>query len=119
MANKKPKKGPRQKALPGMSDRKLKDLHDAALAYAEARDERMTLSVAEVDAKKLLLVLMKKHKKEHYEYEGVVIDVVHEKENVKVRIKSAEEGQEEQVAEDAREGPSVVSGKDAAAGDSE
>lgn len=95
------KKGPRQKALPGMDDRRLNDLHETAISYAEIRDQRMGLSVQEVDAKKTLLVLMKKHKKEHYQYQGVIIDIVHEKENVKVKIKvDGGEDQEDQVKQD-------------------
>ena len=83
-------KGPRQKDLPGMSDRKLAKLHDAAMSYAEVRDKRMALSADEVELKGQLLDLMKLHKREHYEYGGVVIDIVHEKENVKVKVRKNE-----------------------------
>lgn len=79
-------KAPRQKPLPGMSDRKLTKLHNTAMEYAELRDQRMAIGAQEVEKKGQLLDLMKIHKKEHYEYGGVIIDVVHEKENVKVKI---------------------------------
>ena len=79
----------RQEDLPEMADRKLKDLHEAALDYAEKRDERMALSVEEVELKQRLLKLMHKYKKEQYDFEGVHIEIVHEDETVKVRVKSA------------------------------
>jgi len=80
------KKTPRQKPLPGMQDRKLTKLHNTAMEYAELRDQRMALGAQEVEKKGQLLDLMKAHKKEHYEYGGVVIDIVHESENVKVNV---------------------------------
>jgi len=76
----------RQEALPGMEDRKLKDIHEAALNYADLRDARIEASGPEVDAKATLLQLMKKHQLEHYKFNGVEVDLVHEKENVKVKV---------------------------------
>lgn len=87
---------PKQEDLPGMSDRKLKDLHDCALEYAEKRDERQALLMEEVELKGKLLTLLKKHKMEHYEYEDVVIDLVHEEETVKVKIKRAKSEDEDE-----------------------
>lgn len=81
----------RQEDLPGMENRRLKDLHEAALDYAEKRDERMALSVEEVELKQRLLKLMHKHKLENYDFEGVHIELVHEEETVKVRVKAAKE----------------------------
>lgn len=78
---------PKQADLPGMSDRKLKDLHECAEEYADKRDARQEIGRKEVELKTRLLGLLKKHKLEHYEYEDVTIDLVHEEETVKVRIK--------------------------------
>ncbi len=89
----KPKK-PKQQRLPGVEN-KLADLHSCALDYADKRDERQACLVDEVELKTKLLGLMKKHKLEHYEYEDVNIDIVHEEETVKVRIKHAKEDSEE------------------------
>lgn len=77
----------RQERLPGTGDAKLADLHKAALDYADIRDQRQALTNEEVELKGRLLELMHKHKKEEYVYEDVSIRVVHEEENVKVRIK--------------------------------
>ena len=85
------KKGPRQQRLPEMEDSKISVLEDCALSYAEARDERMGLSQREVELKGKLLDLMKAEKKEHYKRGNIKIDIVHEKENVKVKIKAATE----------------------------
>lgn len=88
-------KSSKQEALPGMADRKLKDLHDAAISYAEKRDERQQLLAEEVELKGKLLDLMHKHKKEEYTYEDVHISIVHEEETVKVKIKKAKESDDE------------------------
>lgn len=90
------KKGPRQQRLPAMEDSKISVLEDLALSYAEVRDERMGLSKSEVELKGKLLDLMKAQKKEHYHRGNIKIDVVHEKENVKVKVKAASEGDEEE-----------------------
>ena len=82
----------RQTELPGMSDRKLKDLHEAAFVYADARDARVKATAPEVEAKTKLLELMKKHKLEHHKFDNVAVDLVHEKENVRVRIEPLEDG---------------------------
>ena len=89
-----PKKA-RQKRLPGMADAKLEALHNAALSYAEIRDQRQALTKQEVDLKGSLLTLMHKHKKDHYEYNGVTVDLVAEQETVKVRVKKAKQDPDE------------------------
>jgi hypothetical protein len=83
------KKKGRQERLPGMKDAKLEALHNAALSYAEIRDQRQALTKQEVELKGSLLTLMHKHKKDHYEYNGVTIDLVAEQETVKVRVAKA------------------------------
>lgn len=92
---------PRQKQLPGMTDRKLAALHDAALSYAEIRDQRQGLTKRESELQKELLSLMHKAKKEHYEYAGVSCDLVVEKEKVKVRVRSAKADDEPEEIEEA------------------
>ena len=86
---KKSAKKVRQKRLPGMQDSKLEALHNAALSYAEIRDQRQALTKQEVELKGSLLTLMHKSKKDHYEYNGVTVDLVMEQETVKVRVKKA------------------------------
>jgi hypothetical protein len=88
-AKKKSAKKGRQKRLPGMADAKLEALHNAALSYAEIRDQRQALTKQEVELKGSLLTLMHKSKKDHYEYNGVTIDLVAEQETVKVRVAKA------------------------------
>jgi len=89
------KKGPRQQYLPEMEDNKISVLEDLALSYAEVRDERMGLSKQEVELKGKLLDLMKAQKKEHYHRGNIKIDIVHEKENVKVKVKTGQEEEDE------------------------
>jgi len=100
-AKKKSAKKVRQKRLPGMADSKLEALHDAALSYAEIRDQRQALTKQEVELKGSLLTLMHKHKKDHYEYNGVTVDLVAEQETVKVRVKKAkvDDDEPEEVSE--------------------
>ena len=90
-AEKEVKKGARQQRLPEMEDNRISVLEDLALSYAEVRDERMGLSKQEVELKGKLLDLMKAQKKEHYHRGNIKIDIVHEKENVKVKVKAASE----------------------------
>ena len=94
-AKKKSAKKGRQKRLPGMADAKLEALHNAALDYAEVRDKRQELTKEEVALKGTLLTLMHKHKKDHYEYNGVTIDLVTEEETVRVRVKKAKADDDE------------------------
>jgi hypothetical protein len=81
---------PRQARLPEMDDAKIEELHDAALSYASIRDRRQALTTQEVDLKQDLLRLMKSHQKEKYHYNGVEIEITHEEESVKVRVKKKE-----------------------------
>lgn len=93
----KEKKG-RQEALPGMESRKIKALQDAALDYAEIRDQRQALTAQEVELKGKLIDLMHKYDKETYTYQGVTITLIHEEESVRVKVakqKSEEDETEE------------------------
>ena len=93
MARKQPsseeKKTPRPQTLPGMEDAAIEVLEEKALQYADVRDSRISLSQQEGELKGELLTLMKAQKREHYEHGNIVIDVVHEKENVKVKVKAS------------------------------
>lgn len=83
---------PKQKNLPGMEDAKLEKLHELADEYVDVRDKRMALNAEEKPIKEALLKLMKTHKKTHYQYNGLTIDVIHENEKVRVKLhKDAEE----------------------------
>ncbi len=94
------KKGPRQASLPGLEDRAIRTLNDAALAYDEVKKERMALTEQEVEAKENVRELMHKAKRTHYRYKNITIDLVPEGEAVKVRVKSqAVNGEEEEEAE--------------------
>jgi cation transport regulator ChaB len=85
----------KQEELPGMEERIIKDLHECAIEYAEARDRRQEIGREEVELKTRLLALMKKHQKEAYEFQGVRITIVHEEETVKVKITKPKEAEEE------------------------
>ena len=85
------RKAPKQKDLPGLEDRAIKPLEDAAEAYAEIRDERIDLNKQEVALKTRLLKLMHDHGKTVYHRGGVTIQIVAEEETVKVRIRKADE----------------------------
>ena len=86
---------PKQQDLPGMSERKIPDLHAAAESYAEGRDERMAHTKREVELKTRLLELMHKYKKTVYQFDDVKIEVVPEGEKVRVRIKKDGDADEE------------------------
>jgi hypothetical protein len=83
------KKGPRQQSLSGMEDTKIEALEEIALQYAEARDQRQQIGQQEIELKGQLLALMKAQKREKYERGNIKIEIVHEKENIKVKVKSA------------------------------
>jgi hypothetical protein len=84
----------KQKELPGMEDRSIADLNQAALDYAEGRDERMELTKKEVELKTALIAMMHRHGKKTYKYEDIEIELVPEGEKVKVRIhKEKDEGE--------------------------
>lgn len=91
-SNHKPvKKIARQESLPGLEDRAIKAIDNAAMDYAEVRDQRQALTADESSLKAELLELLKKHKKTHYKHGKVEVTLVTEKENVKVRVKDENE----------------------------
>jgi hypothetical protein len=88
---KKSKKIPRQQVLAGIGDTKIAAIENAALDYAEIRDQRQELTTQEVDLKKKLLDLMHAKKLTEYKRNGISVKVVLEQENVKVRVKESED----------------------------
>lgn len=77
---------PKQKELPGMENRAIQPLQEAAQEYAEIRDERMALGERESTLKTKVIGLMHEHGKTRYAYDGVTITLAAE-ETVKVKVK--------------------------------
>lgn len=91
-APKKQKNLPKQEQLPGVENAAIKEIEDAAIEYAEGRDERMEATRVEVERKQRLIEAMHKAKKTEYRRGNIDIKLVTEKESVKVKIK--DEGEE-------------------------
>lgn len=89
MAKKKANGTPRQEEMPGVS-MAIKEIEDAALDYAEGRDERMQATEREVELKTALITAMHKHEKTEYKRGRISVELKVEKEKVKVRIKDEE-----------------------------
>lgn len=89
------KKQPRQRALPGTQDGKIVAIEKAAHDYADIRDERMAWTEREVKAKTKLLDEMKKANKTKYQRGGLTVEIVPEKEKVKVRQRPVENEEED------------------------
>jgi hypothetical protein len=85
------KRIPRQTPLPGIGDEKIAAIENAALDYAEIRDQRQALTSQEVELKGKLLDLMHAKKLTEYKRNGISVKLVAEQETVKVRVKSEEE----------------------------
>lgn len=85
------RKIPRQTPLPGIGDEKINAIENAALDYAEIRDQRQALTQQEVDLKEQLLDLMHAKKLTEYKRNGISVKVVLEQDNVKVRVKSEDD----------------------------
>jgi hypothetical protein len=81
----------KQADLPGMENRAIEELEDAARRYAAIRDKRMALNEAEVKLKDLLLGLLKKHGKREYKRDGIEIWIKVEEETVKVKVTEDDE----------------------------
>src|SRR6266478_6507847 len=85
---------PRQEVLPGVGDVKIAAIENAALDYAEIRDQRQELTTQEVDLKKKLLDLMHAKDLKEYKRNGISVKVILEQENVKVRVRAEDDGDE-------------------------
>lgn len=79
---------PRQEGLPGVSDEKIAAIENAALDYAEIRDQRQELTTQEVDLKGKLLDLMHANYLTEYKRGNISVTIKMEEETVKVRVKS-------------------------------
>jgi len=90
-------KSPRQTSLPGMDDRAIRALNEAALSYDDVKKERMKLTEQEVELKEQVRELMHAQKRKHYRYKNIEIALEPEGEKVKVRVRS--EGDEEETPE--------------------
>lgn len=79
-------KRPKQRPLPGMERAVAKDVEEAADAFVNIRDRRMSLTEKESEAQATLLAAMKAHKLSSYRYDEnfVVVDSME-----KVRVKRA------------------------------
>lgn len=85
-----PKSKKSQPDLPGV-ERKIDELQAKSLEYAGIRDERQEMLRKEVELKQELLGLMKKHGLEKYDCDEVFIEIVHDKEHVRVKVKKEEQ----------------------------
>ena len=90
-----PRRRPRPTPLPGLEDTAIQALDDAALMYAELRDERLELGVREAAHKARALALMKKHGRTSYRHAGVEISVIAGADELRVKIKRAEDDDDE------------------------
>lgn len=85
-------KSARQKELPGMEERHIQEIEEVAVRYAEIRDQRQALTRREVDAKELLLNVMKRHNKRSYVVDEMAIEIVITKEKIRVKLKKGDDG---------------------------
>ena len=94
------KKKAKQEDLPGLENREIKELNEAAQEYAAIRDERQALTLKEVALKADLLNKMHRRKMTDYVYEDIEIHVVTEEETVKVKIKKKKDDGDDGTAVD-------------------
>ena len=78
--------------LPGMEDKVIQGLEDAAAEYADIRDQRIALNTSEAQLKKRVRGLMHQHKKTRYARNGIEIELTPPdgEEGVRVRVKKAQ-----------------------------
>lgn len=83
--------------LPGLEDAQIEELETIATEYKKQQKKRMSYLSKEVEQKGLLLEAMKRHKKKHYKFEDLEIEIVPTGEKLRVKIKK--EDDEEEAAE--------------------
>lgn len=76
----------KQTELPGMENRHIEEIEDAARNYARIRDRRMALTLQEHDLKELLHQVMKRHDKTVYRVAEMEVKIVAKEETVKVKL---------------------------------
>lgn len=81
---------PKQTDLPGLEQREIEAIVQAAERYRETRDERMRLSKLEGEQKELLIEVMRKHNRTTYNYRGLFVSVTTEI-GIKVKAKDEDE----------------------------
>ena len=82
---------PKNRDLPGMEDRAIRALEEVAEKYADIRDQRMQLTEDEHALKQHAMALMRKHGKTIYKHNGVEILIVPGEDDIKVKVKKAED----------------------------
>jgi hypothetical protein len=90
----------RSQPLPGMEHRTIRELDDLAHQYAEKRDARMEVGRDEKALKVSIITLMHKHQKTHYRHNGLEITLLPKDEDVKVKVKAADEDEPDNEAID-------------------
>jgi hypothetical protein len=84
-------KGARQDALPGMEDRAITELNEAAIRYDEIKRERAKLKLQEDAALDEVAALMRAQKRNHYQFRNIIIDLEQEeKTSVKVKAETVD-----------------------------
>lgn len=86
----------KQAVIPGMENRKLKDLHEAAERFIDLKENAKTAREREKEAGETLIKLMRKHKKEVYRCAGIDIRINPGVDKAIVKIVHDEEGEGEQ-----------------------
>ncbi len=89
-----PEDKPAQERLPGTEDAQIVAIEGAAEAYVKVRDKRQALTKLEVEAKGKLLEVMKQNGRKSYVHDDMSVEVIVEKEKVRVRIKKSDDGDE-------------------------
>ena len=85
----------KQTALPGLENRDIPEIEEAAERYRDIRDDRIAMSRDEAEAKQSLIEVMKKHNRTVYTHNGLSV-TLEEIDNVKVKAaKKADEEEEE------------------------
>jgi hypothetical protein len=84
----------KQVDLPGMEDRDIPEIEEAAERYRDVRDDRIALSKDESTAKQALIAVMKAHKRSVYSRNGMSI-TLEEIDNVKVKTAKKDDEEEE------------------------
>jgi hypothetical protein len=92
------KSGKTQKALPGLEDRRLEDLHEKSILLYAVRKQRMELTTREVALADEVRILMEKYKKQEsgYHIDGVDVEYVLDPAKPKIKVKVEADGEEDE-----------------------
>lgn len=90
----------KQKELPGMERKTIKEVDDAAEHYVDVRDERMALTEKETAAKDALIDVMKRNKLKVYKNDSTVpaLTVILTEGDFNVKVQKAKDGESENAA---------------------